>query len=89
MKHTLISCSKVALKPRFIPLESLMDGVVGHALDGDNGVVAVTGVDIERYVAASTSRSIKSGTMGFIPVLVAAAIGFRINNRAIHSCQLV
>lgn len=46
-KNTLMSCSSVAPKPRFSPVESLIEGVVGHILDGDMGVVAV-GVDITR-----------------------------------------
>ena len=41
-----MSCSKVPLRPR--PDESLIDGVVGQIFDGDDGVVAPTGVDIPR-----------------------------------------
>ena len=79
----------MALKPRFIPPESRGAGVFGHTLDGDEGVVAAFGVEMPRYVAASTSKSIKSGTIGLMPVLVDAAIGFRTKRRARHSCQLV
>ena len=43
-----MSCSKVAPKPKFSPLESLNDGVVGQTFEGEDGVVAVTGVEMPR-----------------------------------------
>lgn len=45
-----MSCSNVALRPResLSPLESLIDGVLGQTFDGEDGVVAVTGVEMTR-----------------------------------------
>ena len=41
-----MSCSKVAPNPRFSPLESLNDGDIGQSFEGEDGVVAATGVEI-------------------------------------------